>query len=141
QLLIFFFFKVKNLRSQVARFALAAFCDMFKYLKRNMDIELDITVKSLIQKSAEANDFFRSDTEKCIQTMVDNVTLQKALQALIAGGASHRNPAARKASAKYIYQVCEKLGPTKILTGTRDITERVLQVGAAFASDGPPEIR
>ncbi|CAF3644622.1 unnamed protein product [Adineta steineri] len=133
--------EVKNLRSQVARFALAAFCDMFKYLKRNMDIELDITVKSLIQKSAEANDFFRSDTEKCIQTMVDNVTLQKALQALIAGGASHRNPAARKASAKYIYQVCEKLGPTKILTGTRDITERVLQVGAAFASDGPPEIR
>ena len=53
----------------------------------------------------------------------------------------HRNPAARKASAKYIYYVCEKLGPTKILSGTRDITERVLQVGATFAADGPPEIR
>lgn len=54
---------------------------------------------------------------------------------------SHRNPAARKTSAKCIYLVCEKLGPTKILSGTRDITERVLQVGATFASDGPPEIR
>lgn len=47
----------------------------------------------------------------------------------------------RKAAAKYIYQLCEKLGPTKILSGTRDITERVLQVGAAFATDGPADIR
>ncbi|UJR15557.1 hypothetical protein I4U23_002496 [Adineta vaga] len=133
--------EVKNLRSQVARFALSTFCDMFKYLKRNMDIELDLTVKALIQKCAESNEFFRLDTEKCLQTMVDNVSLQKALQALIAGGATHRNPAVRKASAKYIYHVCEKLGPTKILSGTRDITERVLQVGATFAADGPPEIR
>ncbi|CAF0871745.1 unnamed protein product [Adineta ricciae] len=133
--------EVKNLRSQVARFALSTFCDMFKYLKRNMDIELDLAVKALIQKSAECNEFFRLDTEKCLRTMVDNVTLQKALQALIAAGATHRNPAARKASAKYIYYVCEKLGPTKILSGTRDITERVLQVGATFAADGPPEIR
>lgn len=31
--------------------------------------------------------FFRSDAEKCLQSMIDNVTLQKALQALIAGGA------------------------------------------------------
>jgi hypothetical protein len=51
-----------------------------------MDIELDITVKALIQKSAESNEFVRSDTEKCLQMMVENVTLQKALQALIAGG-------------------------------------------------------
>ncbi|CAF3454856.1 unnamed protein product [Rotaria sp. Silwood1] len=79
--------EVKNLRSQVARFALSTFCDMFKNLKRNMDIELDITVKAIIQKSAESNEFFRSDAEKCLQMMVDNVTLQKALQALIAGGA------------------------------------------------------
>ena len=61
---------------------------MFKYLKRNMDIELDLAVKALIQKSAESNEFFRLDTEKCLRTMVDNVTLQKALQALIAAGAT-----------------------------------------------------
>lgn len=79
--------EVKNLRSQVARFALSTFSEMFKHLKRNMDIELDLTVKALIQKSAESNEFFRLDTEKCLQIMTDNVTLQKALQALIAGGA------------------------------------------------------
>lgn len=54
---------------------------------------------------------------------------------------SHRSPAVRKTAAKYIYIVCEKLGPNKILSGTRDITERVLQVAATFASDGPSEIR
>lgn len=78
---------MKNLRSQVARFAMSTFCDMFKHLKRNMDIELDSAVKVIIQKSADSNEFFRSDTEKCLQAMVDNVTLQKALQALIVGGA------------------------------------------------------
>ncbi|CAF4151263.1 unnamed protein product [Rotaria sp. Silwood2] len=133
--------EVKNLRSQVARFALSTFSDMFKHLKRYMDIELDLTIKAIMQKSAESNEFFRTDVEKCLQIMVENVTLQKALQALIAGGASHRNPAVRKTSAKYIYIVCEKLGPNKILSGARDITERVLQVAATFASDGPPEIR
>jgi hypothetical protein len=79
--------EVKNLRSQVARIALSTFSDMFKYLKRNMDIELDLTVKAIIQKSAESNEFLRTDTEKCLQMMIENVTLQKALQALIAGGA------------------------------------------------------
>ena len=52
-----------------------------------MDIELDITAKALIQKSADSSDFLKSDTEKCLQMMVDNVTPQKALQALIAAGA------------------------------------------------------
>jgi hypothetical protein len=33
------------------------------------------------------NHKYRTDAEKCLQTMVENVTLQKALQALIAGGA------------------------------------------------------
>jgi hypothetical protein len=81
---------------------------MFKNLKRNMDIELDLTIKAIMQKSAESNEFFRfviylktkkkkenfnihnkfrTDVEKCLQTMLENVTLQKALQALIAGGA------------------------------------------------------
>lgn len=51
--------EVKNLRSQVARFALSTFCDMFKHLQRNMDIELDLTIKAIMQKSAESNEFFR----------------------------------------------------------------------------------
>ena len=78
---------MKNLRSQVARFALATFCDMFKHLTRIMDIELDLAIKAILQKSGESNEFFKSDAEKCLQMMIDNVTLQKALQALIAGGA------------------------------------------------------
>ena len=77
---------MKNLRSQVSRFALSTFCDMFKHLQRNMDIELDLTVKALLQKSADSNEFFKSDTEKCLQTMIDNVTTQKVLQALLAAG-------------------------------------------------------
>jgi hypothetical protein len=41
--------------------------------------------KEFLQKTFDIQ--FRIDAEKCLQTMVENVTLQKALQALIAGGA------------------------------------------------------
>ena len=51
--------EVKNLRSQVSRFALSTFSDMFKHLKRNMDIELDITIRAIMQKSTESTEFFR----------------------------------------------------------------------------------
>jgi hypothetical protein len=51
--------KVKNLRSQVSRFALTTFADLFTHLKRYMDIDLDIAVKTIMQKNGESSDFIR----------------------------------------------------------------------------------
>ena len=80
--------EVKNLRSQVSRFALLTFGDLFSNLKRYMDVDLDIAVKTILQKNSETNDFMRADVEKCLDKMVNNVTTHKGLIALINGGAA-----------------------------------------------------
>ena len=51
--------EVKNLRSQVSRFALLTFGDLFSNLRRNMDVDLDIAVKTILAKNGETNDFIR----------------------------------------------------------------------------------
>ena len=73
--------------------------------------------------------------------MVNNVTPHKALVALINGGASHRNPLVRKTAAQFIHKCCELMGPGKVLSGIKDVTERVLITASAFVVAGPPDIR
>jgi hypothetical protein len=133
--------EVRNLRSQVSRFALTAFGDLFTNLKRYMDIDLDIAVKAILQKNGESSDFIRSDVERCLEKAIQNVTTHKALVALINGGASHRNPLVRKTAAQFVYKCCELMGPGKVLSGIKDVTERVLITASQFVVDGPPDIR
>jgi hypothetical protein len=133
--------EVKNLRSQVSRFALITFGDLFVNLKKFMDVDLDVAVKNILQKNGESNDFIRSDVEKCLDKMIQNVTTIKAMIALLNGGASHKNPLIRRTTAQYIYKCCELMGPGKVLSGIKDVTDRVLQVSSQFVCDGPPDIR
>ena len=79
--------EVRNLRSQVSRFGLVTFGDLFTNLKKNMDVDLDISVKTILGKNAETNDFIKADVEKCLDKMTTNVTTHKGLIALINGGA------------------------------------------------------
>ena len=98
-------------------------------------------MKNVLQKNGESNDFIRSDVEKCLDKMVTNVTVTKAMVALLNGGAGHRNPLVRRTTAQYVYRCCELMGPGKLLSGIKDVTERLLQTAAAFVVDGPPDIR
>lgn len=51
--------EVKNLRSQVSRFALMTFGDLFANLKKFMDVDLDIATKTILNKNSESNEFIR----------------------------------------------------------------------------------
>ncbi len=53
----------------------------------------------------------------------------------------HRNPLVRRTTAQYIYKCCELLGPGKILSGIKDVTEKVLTTASQFVVDGPADIR
>uniref|UniRef100_A0A8D0GG83 TOG array regulator of axonemal microtubules 1 n=1 Tax=Sphenodon punctatus TaxID=8508 RepID=A0A8D0GG83_SPHPU len=78
--------EVKNLRSGVSRAAVVCLGDLFTYLKRGMDQELDNTVKVLLHKSGESNTFIREDVDKALKAMANNVTPARALCSLINGG-------------------------------------------------------
>ncbi|CAL1537741.1 unnamed protein product [Lymnaea stagnalis] len=133
--------EVKNLRSQVSRLAITAVGDMFQCLKKGMDPEVEITTKTLLAKGGESNQFIREDVDKALCNMVDNVTPQRALLALLVGGASHKNPQVRKTTAQFLVELVEKMGSGRILSGVKDITDRVLPTVANFAMDGSQETR
>uniref|UniRef100_F7IA07 TOG array regulator of axonemal microtubules protein 1 n=1 Tax=Callithrix jacchus TaxID=9483 RepID=F7IA07_CALJA len=78
--------EVKNLRSGVSRAAVVCLSDLFTYLKKSMDQELDTTVKALLHKAGESNTFIREDVDKALRAMVNNVTPARAVVSLINGG-------------------------------------------------------
>ncbi|KAK3093087.1 hypothetical protein FSP39_010926 [Pinctada imbricata] len=133
--------EVKNLRSQVSRLAIVTLGDMFSNLRKAMDADVEITAKALLAKNGESNGFIREDVEKTLQALVDNVSLQRTLLALIAGGATHKNVQVRKTTSHFVVEVVERMGPGKILSGVKDITDRVLPTAAHFAMDSSQETR
>ncbi|XP_068803752.1 TOG array regulator of axonemal microtubules protein 1 [Struthio camelus] len=133
--------EVKNLRSGVSRAAVVCLGDLFTYLKKNMDQELDNTVKVLLHKAGESNTFIREDVDKALKAMVNNVTPARALCSLINGGQSHLHTAVRRCTAQHLSDVVERMGPGRILSGTKDVTDRILPAIARFAQDGSQETR
>jgi hypothetical protein len=112
--------------------------DMYMYLKKYMDTDLEQTVAVLLTKTGESNRFIREDAEKSLVAMVENVTTVRAMNALIAGGASHRNVAVRSITAQLLLSVVEIMGPSRVL---REVPDKLLPVAAQFAMDGSPETR
>uniref|UniRef100_A0A8C4VN87 TOG array regulator of axonemal microtubules 1 n=1 Tax=Gopherus evgoodei TaxID=1825980 RepID=A0A8C4VN87_9SAUR len=133
--------EVKNLRSGVSRAAVVCLGDLFTNLKKSMDQELDSTVKVLLHKAGESNTFIREDVDKALKAMVNNVTPARALCSLINGGQSHLHTAVRRCTAQHLSDVVERMGPGRILSGIKDVTDRILPAVAKFAQDGSQETR
>ncbi|XP_062617825.1 TOG array regulator of axonemal microtubules protein 1-like isoform X2 [Saccostrea cucullata] len=133
--------EVKNLRSQVSRLAIVALGDMFTNLKKSMDADVEITAKALLAKNGESNGFIREDVEKSLHAMVEFITPQRSLLALIAGGATHKNVQVRKTTSRFVVELVEKMGPGRILSGVKDVTDRVLPTAAHFVMDASQETR
>ncbi|XP_068110457.1 TOG array regulator of axonemal microtubules protein 1-like isoform X2 [Hyperolius riggenbachi] len=133
--------EVKNLRSSVSRAAIGCLGDMFTHLKKSMDHELDNSVRVLLHKAGESNIFIREDVDKALDAMVQNVTPGRALAALISGGLSHLNTAVKKCAAQHMCDLVERMGPGRILSGIKDITDKAVPAIARFAQDGSQETR
>lgn len=131
--------EVKNLRSGVSRAAVVCLSDLFTYLKKSMDQELDATVKVLLQKAGESNTFIREDVDKALRAMVRNVTPARAVVSLINGGQSHLHIAVRRCTAQHLSDVIELMEPERILLGTKDMADRILPAAAKFAQDSSQE--
>ncbi|XP_027632449.1 TOG array regulator of axonemal microtubules protein 1 isoform X4 [Tupaia chinensis] len=133
--------EVKNLRSGVSRAAVVCLSDLFTYLKKSMDQELDTAVKVLLHKAGESNTFIREDVDRALSAMVNNVTPSRAVISLINGGQSHLHIAVRRCTAQHLTDVVEFMEPERILSGTKDMAERILPAAAKFAQDSSQETR
>uniref|UniRef100_H0WLX8 TOG array regulator of axonemal microtubules protein 1 n=1 Tax=Otolemur garnettii TaxID=30611 RepID=H0WLX8_OTOGA len=133
--------EVKNLRSGVSRAAVVCLSDLFTYLKKNMDQELDTTVKVLLHKAGESNTFIREDVDRALRAMANSVTPARAVISLISGGQSHLHIAVRRCTAQHLSDIVEFMEPERILSGAKDMAERILPAAAKFAQDSSPETR
>lgn len=47
----------------------------------------------------------------------------------------------RKTTSRFVVDLVEKMGPGRILSGVKDVTDRVLPTAATFVMDGSQETR
>lgn len=106
-----------------------------------MDQELDTAVRALLHKAGESNTFIREDVDKALRAMVNNVTPARAVISLLNGGQSHLHIAVRRCTAQHLADVVEFMEPERILSGTKDMAERLLPAAAKFAQDSSQETR
>ncbi|XP_065604887.1 TOG array regulator of axonemal microtubules protein 1 [Cyrtonyx montezumae] len=134
--------EVKNLRSGVSRAAVVCLGDLFTYLRKSMDQELDNTVKVLLHKAGESNTFIREEVEKALKAMVNNVTPARALCSLINGGQSHLHAVVRRCTAQHMSDIVERMGPEWILSGTKGVTlDRTFPAITRFTLDSSQQTR
>lgn len=133
--------EVKNLRSGVSRVAVCTLGDLYTHLQRIMDQELEGTVKALLQKAGESNTFIRQDVDAALDCMVQHCTPTRSIGALLPVGISHLNPVVRKFAAQHLANLLNKVGAARVLSGGKDLTERILPAIVKLAQDSSREPR
>ena len=133
--------QVKNLRSQVARAAVHLVGDMFATLKRNMESDLEKIAIPLLMKTGETNRFLREDCNQALDRMVENVNPSKSILVITSEPLNSKNAVIRTTVSRLLACVTDKIGASKALTASKDITERLLPAVAKLAQDGSLEAR
>ncbi|XP_076840874.1 uncharacterized protein LOC143485363 [Brachyhypopomus gauderio] len=78
--------EVLHLRSAVSRMAVVSLRELYSSLQKGMDQEVEATAKVLLHKAAESNAFIRQDVDTALDSMVQNCTPIRSMNALLAGG-------------------------------------------------------
>ncbi|XP_024121585.1 TOG array regulator of axonemal microtubules protein 1 [Oryzias melastigma] len=133
--------EVKNLRSGVSRVAVCTLGELYKHLQRAMDLELEGTVKALLQKAGESNAFIRQDVDAALDCMVQHCTPTRSISALLSGGLSHLSPVVRKCAAQHLSNLVKKVGAARLLSGGKNLTERILPAVTKLSQDSSQDAR
>ncbi|XP_060939071.1 TOG array regulator of axonemal microtubules protein 1 [Limanda limanda] len=133
--------EVKNLRSSVSRVAVCTLGNLYTNLQKGMDQELEGTVIALLHKAAESNAFIRQDIDVALDCMVQHCSPSRGIHALLTGGLSHVNAVVRKFTAQHLANVVEKVGAARLLSGSKDVTERILPAVTKLTQDTSQEVR
>ncbi|XP_063039510.1 TOG array regulator of axonemal microtubules protein 1 [Engraulis encrasicolus] len=133
--------EVRNLRSGVSRVAVVTLGELFVNLQRTMDQELDVVARALLHKASESNAFIRQDVDAALDSMVQHCTATRSMSALLTGGLGHLNSVVRKCTAQHMTTLVEKMGAGRVLSGGKDLTDRILPAITKLAQDSSQEAR
>nr|XP_046222676.1 TOG array regulator of axonemal microtubules protein 1-like isoform X1 [Oncorhynchus gorbuscha] len=133
--------EVRNLRSGVSRVAVGAMGELYTALQKGMDQELEATAKALLQKAGESNAFIRQDVDAALDSMVQHCTPTRSLNALLTSGLSHLNSVVRKCAGHHMVNLVENIGAARLLSGGKDLTDRILPAIIKLSQDSSQEAR
>ncbi|CAB1335104.1 unnamed protein product [Coregonus sp. 'balchen'] len=133
--------EVRNLRSGVSRVAVGAMGELYTALQKGMDQELEGTAKALLQKAGESNAFIRQDVDAALDSMVQHCTPTRSLSALLTSGLSHLNSVVRKCAGHHMVNLMENIGTARLLSGGKDLTDRILPAVTKLSQDSSQEAR
>ncbi|XP_017331998.1 uncharacterized protein LOC108270136 isoform X2 [Ictalurus punctatus] len=133
--------EVRNQRSGVSRIAMVTLGELYSGLQKGMDQELEATAKVLLHKTGKINAFIRQLADAALGSMVQNCTPTRSMNALLAGGLGHLNPGVRRCTAQHLTSLVEKIGTGRLLSGTKNLTDRILPAVSKLAQDSSPETR
>ncbi|XP_077476646.1 TOG array regulator of axonemal microtubules protein 1 [Stigmatopora argus] len=133
--------EVKNLRSGVARAAVCTLGDLYTHLEKAMDQELDATVKALLLKAGGKDVFIRHDIDAALDAMVRHCAPTRAAHALLSGGLGHRSGLVRKCTAQHLANLVEKVGGARLLSGGKDLAEKIIPAVTKLSQDSSQEAR
>ncbi|NXV81347.1 TGRM2 protein, partial [Atlantisia rogersi] len=133
--------EVNNLRTKVSHFAIGTLGELFRTLKKNMDHEVDMIAQVLLQRTWDSSDFIQKGASRSLGLMVQNVTLARAMTALMATGVQHRNVTVRKCAAEHLLTTVEKMGPEKLLSGRHINTDVLVNTVVRLAQDAHQDTR
>lgn len=54
---------------------------------------------------------------------------------------SHRNVTVRKTTAQFLSLLADRMGASRLMSGAKDVTEKILPTTAQFLTDGGQETR
>ncbi|CAL4114807.1 unnamed protein product, partial [Meganyctiphanes norvegica] len=133
--------QAKNLRSQVSRAAIQALTWGFDELGRAMEYDAEKITAVLLHRTGDTNKFLQLDCNHSLDAMIENIAANKAIPAISNEGINHINTKVRTTCARLLAYEVELLGPDKVLSGSKDITERILHGGVKLAQEGSLETR
>ncbi|XP_056448462.1 TOG array regulator of axonemal microtubules protein 1-like [Gadus chalcogrammus] len=127
--------EVKNLRSGVSRVAVCTLGVLYCHLQRDIDKEVDTTARALLHKVAESNAFMRQEVDAALGHMVRHCTPARCINAFLDGGLSHLSAVVRKCAAQHLADLLERVGVARLLSGGKDVTDRILPAVVKLALD------
>ncbi|XP_076868388.1 uncharacterized protein LOC143519147 isoform X2 [Brachyhypopomus gauderio] len=133
--------EVRNLHSRVSRTAVVSLRELYSSLQKGMDQEVEATAKVLLHKAAASNAFISQDVDTALESMVQNCTPIRSMNALLAEGLCHQNAAVRKCTARHLATLVEKIGAGRLLSGAKNITARIIPAVSKLAQDSSKETR
>ncbi|NWI98797.1 TGRM2 protein, partial [Crypturellus undulatus] len=127
--------EVHNLRSKVSRLAIGTLGELFRTMKKHMDQEVEEVARALLQKAGDSSEFIQKAANQSLGIMVGSVTPARAMAALMSGGVNHRNVLVRRCAAEHLLSVMERVGAERLLSGSRESTELLVQALVKLAQD------